>query len=84
MRDIFIKNQKLVKENYSHIQGKVFIINSGMAFKTIYKILSLFLPKSLKSKVQVLGKDYLPELLKEIEIENIPSSLGGQGVYEIG
>ena len=57
---------KLIKENYQHNGHTVYVINIGVGFRAIWSVVSFFLPKELKSKVVLLGDNYLPTLLQVI------------------
>lgn len=84
IRDKMKQNQKMVKKNYSHVQDRVFVINTGTGMKAIWNVIKIFAPKQMKKKITFLGSDYLKELRQEIEDDKIPSKLGGSGQYPIG
>eukprot|EP00484_Ammonia_sp_Unknown_P012913 CAMPEP_0197068102 /NCGR_PEP_ID=MMETSP1384-20130603/184358_1 /TAXON_ID=29189 /ORGANISM="Ammonia sp." /LENGTH=98 /DNA_ID=CAMNT_0042505727 /DNA_START=1 /DNA_END=294 /DNA_ORIENTATION=- len=61
---------------------KIFIINAPWIFQQIWKICSSFLDEITVQKTNILGSDYLKELVKYIDITMIPKEYGGQGIWE--
>lgn len=51
MKELRNKNNKLINENYSHMQDKLYVINAGNVFYTLFKIMGIFIPKKTKEKI---------------------------------
>jgi len=56
----------------------MFIINSPFWFKAIWFIIKSFLDPKTVNKIGILGTDYIKELVKYIELADIPDFLGGK------
>eukprot|EP01026_Neomeris_dumetosa_P076895 TRINITY_DN827_c0_g2_i1.p1 TRINITY_DN827_c0_g2~~TRINITY_DN827_c0_g2_i1.p1 ORF type:complete len:298 (-),score=30.06 TRINITY_DN827_c0_g2_i1:111-1004(-) len=62
---------------YPEHLGQMFIINTPTIFKTMWNVIQPWLDPPTRSKIRVLGKDYLDELQQVIALEDIPDFLGG-------
>jgi len=58
--------------------GKFLIINGGMMFSGLWSIIKGWLDEKTRKAVDILGSNFLPKLLKDIDIEQIPVFLGGK------
>ena len=67
----------LVQETYPELMGKVFICNAPLIFTSIFSIIKGWLDEKTRQKIQIHSGDPLPELLKFMDIEQIPDFLGG-------
>ena len=59
------------------MMGKFVIINGGMMFAGIWKVIKGWLDEKTRSAIDILGHNYLEILKKDIEIDVIPVFLGG-------
>jgi len=71
---------KLSQDNYPEMLGKMYVINAPWVFTTVWKFISARLDERQRNKINILGgpDKYLPELLKEVDIESLPVALGGK------
>jgi hypothetical protein len=75
----FLKMTTYNSQNYyPEILGSLYVVNSGLLFKAAWSVCKAFLDEKTKKKVITLGSDPKKELLKHIDIENLPSFLGGE------
>ena len=68
---------------YPECAGKMFIVNTGMAFSALWSVLKLMLDEKTRDKIDVLGSNYLKQLTKYIDPDNLPKSLGGNNSKEV-
>ena len=54
------------------------IINAPWSFSAAWKVIKGWLDERTRSKIHIISGDPLPTLLKYIDIEQIPSFLGGR------
>ena len=62
---------------YPETLGDMFIINAPKLFTGIFSIVLSFLDEKTRKKIQIIGSNYLPTLQDYVDIENIPTFLGG-------
>ncbi|KAG6830982.1 hypothetical protein H0H87_006633 [Tephrocybe sp. NHM501043] len=62
---------------YVHSMGQLAIVNAPSIFPLIWSMIKPWLSKETAEKVDVLGSDYKDVLLKLIDADCLPSSLGG-------
>ena len=73
-----IKGDMTICQNYfPESLGESLIINAGIIFRALWTLIRPFLDDKTKKKVKVLGEDYLEEVLKSVDKENLPKMLGG-------
>ena len=60
------------------MMGKFVIINGGVMFAGIWKIIKGWLDEKTRNAVDILGSNYLDVLKEDIDIEVIPVFLGGK------
>lgn len=56
----------------------MFIINAPLVFQTLSGWVFALLEQRTRSKIHVLGSDYLAQLSALIPVDNIPAFLGGK------
>lgn len=66
------------QNNYPETLGKTLIINAPAVFRAIWAIVKPMLDPRTQAKIEVCPADYMKVLTKWIDIENIPSYLGGK------
>ncbi|CAM9491222.1 unnamed protein product [Chrysoparadoxa australica] len=66
-----------VKPYYVDRCQKSYIINAPWVFSAVWKIISPFFDPRTREKVNILGYDWLEEVLKDIDASQIPESMGG-------
>jgi hypothetical protein len=79
----FRDKSKELQDNYPEMAHKVIIINAGFFFTGLWNIAKLFLNKLTLEKITIIGKDYIPELLKVTSLDRLPVSIGGQCEIDI-
>ena len=80
IQEYYTKRGSLVAPEMVH---KVYVINAPWVFQNVWKILKAFLHPNTIEKTKIVGKDYMDELLKEIDINMIPPIFGGRGKWKI-
>ena len=57
----------------------MFVINSPFIFRTVWAFVNTMLDERQRAKINILGgpDSYLPKLLKEVDISDLPAALGG-------
>lgn len=58
------------------------IVNAPSSFTTIWGFIKPWLAKETVAKVDILGKDYQEQLLKLVDADSLPASLGGKCTCE--
>ena len=66
------------QDNYPETLGKTLIINAPAVFRAIWGIVKPMLDVRTQAKIHVCASDYMPELVRWVDPENIPSYLGGK------
>lgn len=66
------------QDNYPETLGKTLIINAPTVFRAIWTIVKPMLDVRTQAKIHVCPSDYMPELTRWVDPENIPSYLGGK------
>eukprot|EP00485_Elphidium_margaritaceum_P005274 CAMPEP_0202699682 /NCGR_PEP_ID=MMETSP1385-20130828/12893_1 /ASSEMBLY_ACC=CAM_ASM_000861 /TAXON_ID=933848 /ORGANISM="Elphidium margaritaceum" /LENGTH=308 /DNA_ID=CAMNT_0049356675 /DNA_START=43 /DNA_END=969 /DNA_ORIENTATION=- len=61
----------------------MFLVNTPWAFRLIWSVLKGFIDPITVAKIKVLGYDYIGELKKYIDIDQIPAKYGGKGTMPI-
>lgn len=74
----FMKLASDIGQNYyPEMLGNMYIINAGFFFSACWTIIKAFIDEKTAKKISVLGSDYLTELKKHIDMDNLPKALGG-------
>ena len=68
---------KIGTSYYPEIMKKVWIVNVPWAFAAVWSLVCPMLPEHTRNKVAILGKNFLPQLLLEIDEAELPPLLGG-------
>ena len=86
----FIKDRKFHEQNtkdisdlFPEVLHKLYVINAPWAFRSAWKVIQTFLHPITVEKTKILGKDYLDELQKDINLDMIPYKFGGIGPWDI-
>lgn len=58
------KRTRLEEEHYPEVVKRIFLINTPSIFASVWNVVRRFMDEGTASKVQILGSDYLPTLLK--------------------
>ncbi|KAJ1966099.1 hypothetical protein GGI12_000303 [Dipsacomyces acuminosporus] len=73
LREMLSKDQLY----YPECMHRTFVINAPSMFVTAWNMIKGWLDPRVISKIQILGKNYSSELLKQIPPYNLPAFLGG-------
>ncbi|XP_062147255.1 phosphatidylinositol/phosphatidylcholine transfer protein SFH11 [Alnus glutinosa] len=76
-RYLFTEIQKIDSNYYPETLNKLFIINAGSGFRMLWKAIRTFMDARTIAKIQVLGNNYVSNLLEVIDSSNLPNFLGG-------
>jgi hypothetical protein len=74
VQKMFQIDEKYYPERLAHL----FIINAPWYFSAIYALISPFIDTVTASKIRIIGSNYLDELLRHIDEEQIPVEMGGK------
>ncbi|KAJ9528339.1 hypothetical protein QJQ45_014325, partial [Haematococcus lacustris] len=69
---------KYDQDHYPELLGHICIINAPSVFRLIWGVVKGMLDARTQGKIEILGTDYLPGLLKWVDINNLPEFLGGR------
>jgi len=85
----FKEGSAVNKLNYPECLRKSYIINAPGFFTSLWKMVSSWMDPATIEKTSILGSHYLEGLLECMNIDDIPSSLGGKapplktgGIYQ--
>ena len=73
---------KIAQDYYPEILGQMFIVNSGFMFRGIWGMVSVWIDKKTKKKINIISGSGKKNLLKAIDADKLPVFLGG--TCEIG
>ena len=74
----YMQQASAISQNYYPERlGKLYIINAPWGFSSVFSIVKGFLDPITVQKIHVLGSGYKAELLKQIDADQLPESLGG-------
>eukprot|EP00656_Telonema_subtile_P017050 TRINITY_DN19062_c0_g1_i1.p1 TRINITY_DN19062_c0_g1~~TRINITY_DN19062_c0_g1_i1.p1 ORF type:complete len:517 (-),score=95.20 TRINITY_DN19062_c0_g1_i1:269-1819(-) len=74
----------VLNHNYPEQMAGMFIINAPGAFSILWRVIRNFVDPVTRTKIRILGSNFLPELLKAMPIENVPEIFGGKCSCEGG
>jgi len=75
-----ITDEQLV---YPETLHRLLIINCPQSFMICWKVISTVIDAGVLEKIKLLGSDYLGEMLKDIDIEQIPPRYGGKAKWKV-
>lgn len=61
----------------------MFIINAPFLFTGVWAIIKPWLDARTKDKIKIIGSGYQKELLKYVDIEDLPDFLGGKSPHKL-
>ena len=68
----------ICQDYYPETLGKMYILNVSWVIKAGWWVVKAFLDEKTVTKINIMGSDYIDELQKYVDAENIPSFLGGK------
>lgn len=82
----FHKFVQIEQKYYPERLYRMYIINAPRFFTYMWNIMKGWMDVKTVSKIKIIGKDYLPELVDLLGLENVPVEYGGvlEGVRWVG
>lgn len=82
----FHKFVQIEQNYYPERLYRMYIINAPRFFTYMWNIIKGWMDVKTVSKIKIIGKEYLPDLIDLLGLENVPSEYGGslEGVRWIG
>ncbi|GJP30958.1 hypothetical protein CLOM_g7520 [Closterium sp. NIES-68] len=68
---------KVDSDNYPETLNRLFVINAGFAFRSLWSGIKGMLDPKTAAKIQVLGTDYQKKLFEAIDPSQLPEFFGG-------
>lgn len=78
VRKMLAEITKIDQDHYPETLGKTCIINAPFVFKAVWSIVKPMLQPRTVAKISLLGHKYIDELAQYIDLDNIPTYLGGR------
>ncbi|KIO27078.1 hypothetical protein M407DRAFT_243441 [Tulasnella calospora MUT 4182] len=76
--DYVQKASNIGQNYYPECMGKFYIINAPWMFSSVWNLIKPWLDEVTVAKIEIIGKDYKPQLLQQIPKENLPKEFGGE------
>jgi len=77
------QNTKQISDLFPEVLHRLYVINAPWAFRSAWKVIQTFLHPVTAQKTKILGRDFISELSKDIQLDMIPHSFGGIGPWDI-
>ena len=68
---------KICQDYYPESLAGCYILNAGLAFRTFYSAVKVFLDSKTREKIKVFGENYKDGLLERIDADCLPKYFGG-------
>ena len=68
---------KICQDYYPESLAGCYILNAGLAFRTFYSAVKVFLDSKTREKIKVFGENYKDGLLERIDADCLPTYFGG-------
>ncbi|CAI7823644.1 unnamed protein product, partial [Closterium sp. NIES-54] len=76
-RNFLAMVSKVDGDNYPETLNRLFVVNAGFAFRSLWSGIKGMLDPKTASKIQVLGTDYKKKLFEAIDPSQLPDFFGG-------
>ena len=60
------------------------LINTPWTFSAVWSVIKGWIEERVRAKLVIMSGDPLPELLKHVDIDQLPTFLGGNNTRELG
>lgn len=77
MKTLARNSFQISQDYFPETMGQLAIVNAPSTFTMIWSIIKPWLSKETADKVDILGSDYKDVLLKQVDADCLPSTLGG-------
>jgi len=77
VKDYVNQATNITQNRYPECMGKFYIINAPFMFSTVWNLVKGWLDPVTVAKISILGSNYKPALLAQIDAENLPKEFGG-------
>ncbi|KAF8510071.1 CRAL-TRIO domain-containing protein [Hysterangium stoloniferum] len=77
IKSIVRESFQISQDYYPETMGQLVVINAPATFTIIWTVIKPWLAPETVAKIDILGSDYTDTLLKHVDAENLPESLGG-------
>jgi len=77
VKDYVMQASSIGQNRYPECMGKFYIINAPFMFSTVWSLVKGWLDPVTVAKISILGSNYKPALLAQIDAENLPKEFGG-------
>ncbi|KAF5382552.1 hypothetical protein D9615_002843 [Tricholomella constricta] len=77
MKSLARNSFQISQDYFPETMGQLAIVNAPSTFTAIWSIIKPWLSKETAEKVDILGSNYKDVLLKLVDAESLPSTLGG-------
>ena len=71
----------MLMQNMPEQMHSLLILNEGLLFWSLWKVISVFIDARTVSKIQFLGDKFMPTLLQYVGPEEVPPFLGGTSSF---
>ena len=68
---------KICQDYYPETLAGCYVLNAGLAFRTFYSAVKIFLDVKTRDKIRVFGENYREGLLERIDSDCLPKFFGG-------
>lgn len=78
VRNLIQRITSMMQDHYPETLGKTCIINAPFYFQAVWSLVKPLLQPRTVNKITLLGTKYMDELLKYVDVDNIPEYMGGK------
>eukprot|EP00752_Nemacystus_decipiens_P005681 g5141.t1 len=78
VKEFLLRSAKMIGAHYPERSYKIFILNAPWWFSVVWKFVTPFVHANTRAKVVVCGGNFLDKLSELIDLDSIPTAVGGQ------
>jgi hypothetical protein len=71
----------MLSHNYAERLGHLYIVNDGLLFRTVWRVVEMFIDDRTSRKISFLGGSYADRLLADFEPSQLWAGVGGEMAY---